>query len=273
MSNYTIPYLVGNKPVRDHQYWPLIDSEIVDAYQLIVAELQTLLHIAWRVREWTISGGTMSFEWHTTPGNPATPLRSVSGSWDEFTMEMKRMLEDMSDTRDVTDERDILGPPTDSSISDWLTLRNVGVQGSTPGTWTSPTLPSFSGDVVGGFFGAAGTYDPDRKVFAPPFGLTGTALRAGNHPIVTFFAISSGELADDPSIDDAEGVITVIDPAGGSSFVIPIGIVGFDTVNLQGTGTVSDITVTPTRWWKFKNSLGEDVYDEYTGAEIADPFA
>lgn len=283
MANYRIPYLVGNKLGRDHQYWPTVDLEFDDADYLGSINLATLMQIAWRVREWTISAGTMHYEW-TSGGTDYV----FDGAWDEFIIAMARAANPDFPPGDpyilVENEGQILGPVSSSPIpilnvhghvvDKWNTLRNFGVIGRTDGgPWAAvPSVGSFSGGITGSFAGGEMIFDPVRKVFALPFGFGGGAGVAGDHPTIFFQATSPNDIAASPG-RDAGGTVTVTDPAGGADIVAPISIQGIDVFDMSGSGTVSDITVIPTKWWKYRNSLGQDVYDEFTGVQINDPFA
>lgn len=288
MANYRIPYLVGNKLGRDHQFWPAVDLEFLDADYVGSVNLATLMQIAWRVREWTVSAGTMHYEW--TAG--ATHY-VFDGSWAEFTMEMRRALNPDFPVGDYyktgASEGEILGPVSSSPIlvtnvhghvvDKWNTLRNLGIKGpdddpaDNNGPWDAvPSLGSFQGGVSAVFMGGELTFDPVRKVFALPFGIGGAASVAGLHPSIFFQAASPNDLAASPG-RDAGGTVTITDPAGGADIIVPIAIEGIDVFDLGGSGTVSDITVIPTKWWKYRNSLGQDVYDEFSGVQINDPFA
>lgn len=283
MANYRVPYLVGNKLGRDHQFWPVVDSPFDDADQLGSVNLATLMQIAWRVREWTVSAGTMHYEW-TSGGTHYV----FDGSWDEFTFGVARAVNPDYPPGDpyilAEHEGHILGPVSSQPIpittvlghvvDKWNTLRNYGVVGRFDGgSWDAvPSVGTFEGGVRGGFLGGEMLYDPDRKVFALPFGIGGTASVSGLHPSIFFQATSPNDIAANPG-HDASATVTITDPAGGADIVTPISIEGIDVSDLGGSGTVSDITVIPTKWWKYRNSLGQDVYDEFTGVEINDPFA
>lgn len=287
MANYRIPYLVGNKLGRDHQYWPAIDLEFDDADYAFSVNLATLMQMAWRVREWTVSAGTMSYTWLFTPGDPGSELTFV-GSWSEFTMEVRRAENpDWPGSGDfyftAANEGEILGPASSSPIlvlnalghvvDKWHTLRNLGVRGRDEGSWAAEGLPDFVGGVIqAGILGGELTFDPVRKVFASVVSLVGGAAIPGGHPSIQFSAISANDLAANPGWYSG-GTLTVIDPAGGADLVAPLAVFGQDVSDLGGSGTVDNITMTPTKWWKYRNSLGQDVYDEFSGVQINDPFA
>lgn len=283
MANYRIPYLVGNKLGRDHQYWPVVDSPFDDADQLGSINLATLMQMAWRVREWAVSAGTVHYEFAYSGTDYV-----FDGSWDEFTVAMARKVNPDYPPGDpyilVESEGQILGPVSSAPmpvtnvhghvVDKWNTLRNYGVAGRFDSDdWGSvPSLLFQPGSIQAGFLGGELLFDPDRKVFALPLGFGGGAGVPGGHPSIFFQATSPNTLAANPG-NDAGGTVTITDPAGGDDIIVPIFIEGQDVFDLGGTGTVSDITMTPTKWWKYRNSLGQDVYDEFSGVQINDPFA
>lgn len=261
-----ILYPVGNTLGRDHTMWPCVNRPIVDGDELFVCNLDLLMQMAWRVREWTVSAGSASFDANPGYGGGFTGL--ISASWSSFKMTMKR--KSGLTTRDVINEADILGPSSDAPIEislgvdKWKTLRNAGVRG------TFANAPTFI-TVNAGIFGGEMAYDPDRELFAPPFSFDGLINKFGTHPAVKWFAMSQNEFdATTPKADDS--TLTIVNPEG-ANIEIPIALVGEDVGYIAGTGSISDITITPTKWWKYRNSLGQDVYDEATGAQINDPFA
>lgn len=246
--------------------WPCVNRPIVDGDEIFTADLALLMQMAWRVREWTVSAGSASFD--ASPGYGGGFTGLISASWSEFKMTMKR--KSGAAFRDVINEADILGPSSDSPIEispgvdKWKTLRNAGVKGSFENTTTKIIVST-------GFFGGEMPYDPDRELFAPGFGFDGLIYKFGTHPAVKWFALSQNEFdATTPKADDS--TLTIVNPVG-SNIEIPIALFGEDVVLIAGTGSISDVTITPTKWWKYRNSLGQDVYDEATGTQVNDPFA
>lgn len=260
-----VAYPVGNTLGRDHQMWPCVNRPIVDADEVLVCNLDLLMQMAWRVSEWTVSAGSASFD--ANPGYNGGFTGLISASWSSFKMTMKR--KSGLTVRDVINEADILGPSSDAPIlispgvDKWKTLRNAGVSGFFENTTTKVIVSA-------GIFGGEIPYDPNRELFAPQFGFSGLIYKFGTHPSVEWFALSQNEFDAPPSPTD-DSTLTIVNPVG-SNIEIPIQLIGQDVANIAGTGSISDVTITPTKWWPYKNSQNLPVYDVNTGAQLRDPF-
>lgn len=274
---FNVPYLVGNKFQRDHQYFP---TDLVTTEDFRDITLETMMQMAWLVREWTISAGNFSFNGVDSHFSGQTWF--MSGSWSEFKITMKRHSATFPEDgtyRDVKDERDILGPSDSSFISPTPhTLLNSGVFGGAAGTGTfrqpadnfpgATTFGGTSGNILGGRIG----FNATTKEFNPNSATYVTGL----------FTFPVAEPRAEVSFSPKEGATgsfklfnSVIDP---DNPIIESGmqVIGVHTPNHvnEGNGTVSAITMKATKWWQYSNSLGQPIYDENTGQPTgADPFA
>lgn len=271
-----MPYMVGNIFERDHQYWP---SQSDSGETFTDVTLATLMQMAWRVREWTVTAGSFSF----SGINPFTTVPwSMSGSWDEFLVTIKKQGPTFPDDGiyvDVVDEREILGRSDGSFLSPAPhTLLNAGTFGVTElngGVYMEPS-PGTPGAI------------PVSIVRANLLGDIAVLFNAATREFNTQNGFVSYFFASQPAAPRAEVTVELVET--GSAFrlfnsqidpIDPIVTCGLEVIGRhtaspspnEGTGTVSDITITATRWWPYRNSLGQPVYDESTGAQIADPFA
>jgi hypothetical protein len=264
-----VGYMVGNTKGRDHIMWPVVNGPLVDADQIYTVNLATLMQMAWRVREWRVTAGTMAYDWPFSGSGP--PDIHLRMAWSAFSLKMQRY-----DIGEVMTEKDILGPSSSYlGYGTDKTLGNLGVSGAD----NSPVITvNGSADGPGSANGNIdGTqnilYDSVRNLFGPPLGLSGSAYAFSTNVIISFGSASASFLAAHPT-QNAVGTVTVVDPAGGPGLVSGISIQGYSVGSpLNGTGTVSNIAVTPIVWWPHKNRLGLPVYDTSSGAQINDPFA
>lgn len=273
---FNVPYLVGDKYQRDHQYFPT-DVTTLELFTDIA--LETLMQDAWLVREWTISAGNFSFNGF----NPSTSQTwFMSGSWPQFVIKMKRKGPTWNVDniyRDVTDERDILGPSDESFINPTPhTLLNAGIFGGAVGTGTyRQPADNFPGAVTfggtnGNILGERIRFNDSTKEFNPLSGtyVTGLFTFPLSAPRAeVFFGLKDGGAGSFKLFDS---VVDSEDP------IIDCGmeVIGVHTPNHvnEGTGTVSDIIMRATKWWPYSNSLGQPIYVEATGLPTgADPFA
>lgn len=236
-----------------------------------------LMQMAWRVREWTVSAGSFSF-------NGVDPFTTqtwfMGGGWNEFIIKMKRKGPTWDDDglyRDVTDEQDILGPSNESFISPTPhTLLNAGVFGgitNSGGTYRQPAdnfpgEPAIFGGVSANLLGGIILFNPTtQKFLVSGQYVSGFFINTPSTPRteVSFFLSEDGDA----------GSFTLADSAGAPGFTCGLGISGVHTPNSinEGIGGVGDLTMTATRWWPYKNSAGLPVYDEATGAQLRDPFS
>lgn len=322
MSNFNVPHIIGTRLFVDHQYWPTISREAyiarlmalgqtedqakrsIDRSNPAAVTLEQLLMIAWGVREWKVDA--LSFNYVGLGQNqvPGAAFWTLDADAPEFSMKMKRRKNPpdiMDPFRDVTDERDILGPSSDAPFGGspelWRTLRNVGVTGTAdPGaiTATSDATPPyiFAGGAVGGdLLESYVIYDPDIDMFYPLISVGGLfsvlkddGIGGTNGVEARFYVLPVTPTAppDPPPVggiagDVQQGTLTV--SGVGADIVIPLGMFGgtagsHPTVGIPdgGSGSV-DVTMSVVSWWPCKNGLGQSVYDETSGAQINDPFA
>lgn len=319
--SFRVPYLVGNTRLRDHQFWPtILRSELndflisqgqtdtnsrhrfIDQFWPVPVSLETIMQMAWRVREWTISGGPISYvgsQAADLPIQPEDTTWSMTATFEEFLLKAKRLDED-DNLRDVTDERDLLGPASDSdNMPEWQTLRNAGVQGETDGdeitVSTSSNSPPYvepEGKLELLLFGDYTIFDPDTGLFYPQivldsrfFGLTISGPDTFG-PQTELFTLSTTPIAPPLSAppfgvnrDVQQGTLTVINPTPGEdNIVIPLGMFGEPSGSAPpfwiqgGTGSVA-LTMTPTRFWQYATTGGDPVYSETTGEVFNDPFS
>jgi hypothetical protein len=328
MASFSVSYPVGTKKTRDCQYWPtilrselraLIASElfvvgtneqnrIIDARWPVGVSQEVIMHMAWRVREWRVDASSFTYtgeEFNPPNGNTWT----IAGDLPELSLKMRRRKKppDVDDPlREVTDERDILGPASDpSDPGRYKTLRNAGVNDEadpadivltgTSSVGVVPVLtPPFiepGGDYRVNIFAEIGVselnqyviYDPVTELFYPPFFAGGKFDRligvvgnnSGGEVIIKTLPVTPTAIpAETP-----QGHLTIINPvSGGPNIVIPLGMTGggggvHPPTWFPGSGSV-ELTMTPIKWWPHRNSLGEAIYDEDTGvATGADPLA
>lgn len=164
MSNFNVPYLVGDKYQRDHGYWPtVLRSEylelvlggtdpvlvrLMNGLYPIGLTLEQMMGLFWRVRTWKIAGASFAIN-TTVTDDPVTPddfaVRHDTGTTVDFSFDTKRRQTpaDSVPQIDLTSERDTLAdwrnhplkkdyyPPslvTPTPVPLWKTLRNVGIQ-------------------------------------------------------------------------------------------------------------------------------------------------
>jgi len=348
VSNFNIPYLVGDKFGRDDPFWPTrAKSEIVPPADpvaqrnfealyplaLNVAQIECLM---WRVREWTVgasawSASSPAFDVPVVSQDDIAKLND-SGTTPAFTFKEQRYNAlPSSVVRAVTDERDRLaewldytlpkdyhtftGPPR--TIALWKTLRNLGVghlsSSWPPGLppWTFDSDPNWNGyadpnAIAYSYnftepynhtkFGESGSgttgilrftllagytiYDPVLKLFYPPIQLITTLpyARTGR-PGVAFYLLPQSPSPVPPGYnpDVLCGTFSLVLPADAGTITCTIardrGPIwpGPGTAPLP-TGSFS-LTMTATKFWPYKNSLGQPVYDATSGAQINNPFA
>lgn len=262
----------------------------VDRGWPVAVDLATIQQMTWRVRKWEVSAG--SFEYHGISQFGAIHYQ-WNVSWPAFSIVPKRAtvpFDPDNPVRDVTAEPDLLGQNPNQPF----TLRNEGVQGGLPSDEVTadlipntdngiPSTDDPAATVSGSMLGSIIIFDPDTQLFYPPatgfFGFA--AENTGLHELEVY-PLSTDPIADPltaPTInggtreDVPQGTLTIVCPWG-TNLVIPIGMFGHASPGSVPDGSGSaEVIVTPVKWWQYRNSLGQDVYDEDTGATIANPFA
>lgn len=324
MSNFRVAYPVGNTLGRDHQYWPTLtrselrailvaelditetneQNRFIDARWPAGVSLEVLMSMAWRVREWTVDASSFTYTGEEfNPPNGST--YSIGGTLPELTLKTRRVkvpADPDNPLREVTDERDILGPASDKNLSfiegvdKWQTLRNAGVSDvadpddiNLTGSNTAGSIPLLTppflepgGTFEIGFLGQYVIYDPNFNLFYPPFHCDGIFERligsignssGGKVILKTLPVTPTGTPSDTP-----QGNLTIVNPiVGQPDIVIPLGLRGSGAgthppIWFPGSGTIN-LTMTPTRFWPYKNSAGLPVYSESTGSELRSPFS
>lgn len=279
-------------------------NRFIDAHWPVPVSLEVLMLMAWRVREWTVDASSFTYTGEEfNPPNGST--YSIGGTLPELTLKMRRVKvpSDPDDPfREVTDEQDILGPASDKNLSfvdgvdRWKTLRNAGVNDVADpgdiiltGSNTAGSIPLLTppfiepgGSFEIGFLGQYVIYDPNFNLFYPPFHCDGVFARLIGSPgntsggkviLKALPVIPTGTPAETP-----QGNLTIVNPiVDQPDIVIPLGMVGSGAGNhppiwFPGSGTI-ELTVTPTRFWPYKNSANLPVYNETTGEELRSPFS
>jgi hypothetical protein len=126
-------------------------------------------------------------------------------------------------------------------------------------------------------------YDPVTKLFRPLLNVAGQMRsfwkRQGDfgftRTVVAFFHTYSANPTT-PEFPKVVGSLVITDDLGSVS--VPLHGFGFETV---GNAQVSDtfvsgsiaMTMTAKKWWPYKTKSGAAVYDEFTGAQVNDPFS
>lgn len=312
-----VAFVVGNTPGRDHGIFPtilrselndkliaqgLIDTNerlrFIDRLWPVPVSLDMLMQMTWRVREWEVSGSSILYTGSKTPGE----TWSMTASFESFSMKAKRV--SGVNLRDVTDEKDLLGPYTDTAtMPEWKTLRNAGVRGFTdPDAIDVSAVDSDTGTETGPFvtpkgfyemilFGDYTIFDPNTQMFYPKLGfdalfqnLTDFGALGTSGPQLTMTTLSTAPLgpplpppAFGLAADVQQGSLTIVNPIAGN-VVVPLGMFGSPGGSSPpawlsgGSGSVS-LTMTPVKWWPYATKAGAPVYSEEDGSTLADPFS
>lgn len=301
MAIFNVPYLVGNTFNRDHVQWPtILRNEIDDVHPGLTDDekdaiwpvdvtLQQILSLCWRVRKWDFSG-SVAVSVGTSYPNPPAPdiVNNASGTATVDATEIVNILNGVEATR----ERDLVGRVWDDTtnaltrfyknlVSDGLSF----VEGNVPvSDWT--TTSSISGDDSGFLsaeFQALSDYhlfDEDTEQFGPPFNGPGVLIAGSSSDLIAsarFFRNPDTVLSGPtPTLLKFPIVMTVI-PGIAPSFNVPMELSWrFSGEPPGGTtsGTASgSFTLQATEFWPYSNTLGQSVYDDGSGEQIADPFA
>lgn len=301
MSNFNVPYPVGNTLQRDHIQWPTItraqitNPAVVAIYgELSEAQrdelwpvdltLAQIMALCWRVRRWNFSGSaSVNMIYEASVGGP----KHIAGTATVDDTEIVTFAVAVEATR----ERDLVGQVIFNNTSPYKSLVNGGV-GVKPGEeltsdWstTSDINGDWTGSVPIGFGMVAGFYlfDADSKLFSAPFQRFGTLIPAdgpGNQLILSVtpfrnpLTVSS---AEGPASLNAPGLLT-IQPGILPAFTVPLQLawrLQFEEPgsSLSGSGS-GDFTLEATEFWRYSNTLGQDIYNADTGTPTgADPFA
>lgn len=284
----------------------------IDSGWPVAVNLETYMQMSWRVREWRIEAGSFIYTGSKSSAGtppPGSPTWTLTSTFDPFSVKPKRVKNppDLDNPlRDVADERDLLGPYTDSNnMPEWKTLRNAGTLGSVdPNTINVTRSDSDTGPDAGPFvqpegffnttiFGSYTIFDPDTGLFYPRLALDNTfqaffdfGAFGTSGVFAGFYLLSTNPIAPPlpaPSFgiagDVPQGTLTITGLAEGEpDLVIPVGMNGRPGGSAPpffahgGSGSVA-LTMSAIRWWPYATKAGAPVYDESTGAQLADPFS
>lgn len=318
--SFLVRYLVGNTANRDHIFWETIlraqalaffggsaddKNRAVDRNWPIGVSLEVMMNMCWRVREWRIDVSAFTYAGHA--GN-----WTMGGNLPQMVLKMRRVkfpaVPPPNSLREVTDERDILGPASDvginpnslsnagtlcgngddipyggaDSVSSGITL-NYLLFGVPPPVSPTSEQKDYGALLCGGYV----IFDPSTGKFWPQFFIRGmfrknyAASTTYGDPFVQFYTLSPTPHApplpppvNGTGTDVQQGTLTLIDPAGGPNVLLPIGMFGGTPGfgDSGGSGSVN-LTMTPIRWWPYENGDGDPVWNETTGIQVGDPFA
>jgi len=313
VTNFKIAQMVGDSFGRDYQYWPSIkrseipflspapDPAIYDEIWPVDITLEQLLQLTLRIRNWDFSGNASAATTYNPPGGGTPEIVSGSANIAETQLTVLKLKESDFTFIAADKETDIIGRGVsqDYKMSAFKGLANYSVgaiTGDAPvSAWstTSNTSGPFSGstpsaNVAGAltpglFTGMPVLYDPVTKLFSPPFTNIGSIIptRSGENQFGVGIAFKRNPQTvlsgSSPRILRVPGVMSVVFGGIVPDFDVPIEMdfrLVFEAVggSVSGSGSC-DFTLEATDWWQFKNSLGQLVYDEADGHQIADPFA
>lgn len=321
--SFLIRHIAGNTSGRDHIFWPTIlrtealaffggtpddQQRSVDYTWPVAVNLDVMMQMCWRVREWRLNASSFSYVGAFSGGD----YWSMDANLPEMILKMRRVkspaVPPPNSLREVTDEQDILGPASDvginpnslsnagtlcgngddipyggaDSVSDDITLDYELFDVPLPYPEISETK-DYGTLLCGGYV----IFDPSTGNFLPQFFIRGEFRKnylvqaIYGDPIVRFKTLSPTPNAPPApyvgfgnSFDVPQGTLTIINPViGQPNITLPMGIIGdqpfFGTEG--GAGSVN-LTMTPIRWWPYENGAGDPVWDETTGAQVGDPF-
>jgi hypothetical protein len=267
--------------------------------------------LTWRIREWNFSGGWTATGMYL--GNPAVGVSTVNNTPDVQYMairtgyppqasfanvhETSREIDLISEMHQPPDpsihtlkyssdgagglgwplkDFGFVAPPATSNPIDYLKIKmdNSVSIGGAPDVYVGDAFITMLVDYRG-FFPYVATlgdssrpldivkFDDTAKTFAPliaiqtGMGFAGLAIFSLTVDYDTLAALSNGVLTIDPVIADP--------------FTVPIVIQGENTATVSSV--TCDLTMTATKFFRYKNSLGQEIYNETTGALENDPFA
>lgn len=344
VSNFNVPYLVGDTYKRDHQLWPTItraellvlmggdnpvNNRAIELMYPIGVDLATIQVMVLRAREWQIDGAgfSSSFGAYFAPVIDQTDIATINvgGSTPAFSFRIQRYdAFPSSAVRDVTDERDFLAEWRDFTLTKdfvppartvplWKTLRNLAVsQGFSNGIDNDSIVAAANPEAISsgysftepydhGKFGESGSgigglmvfymlagyilFDTSTGLFYPQmffsFGGARLPFQQASRPGFLFQLLPADPIVIPTPPDIPCGFLTITFGGTGAGEVnVPIGHIFEDPpVPVPGGLTIPpqsgglDLSMAPTKYWKFKNSLDQDVYDENDGHQVNDPFA
>lgn len=285
MSSYRVGFLGGVKKGRDHteypQWAPIAERNALPPdFQSIAPigfTLSEMMLVAWGVRLWTLTGDGA---WNDGIGNsdsihydqsiqdpaafgphyiPPNPNSFYSGDPDGGHPKHRVAVPAPTDDTACPDERFLVvasGPksnyfantPTILSGYNWRVFGSLLFQVSPR---TSTSSPSDSG-----------FYDEDNELFYPYL------------QFQVFFHVNVSQVFPDTY---KAGATTYQALSGTNRIVGHFLMLGHSVPLYAFAPSVSifstDFAVDPFKWWVFENLVGQPVYNEDTGAQIADPFA
>lgn len=295
-----LPFKVGKTLGRDHAYWPTLSpaataieiakSNLVEPYrtpQRPSCTLQQQMAIAWRVREWTISGSWGADG--TVLGFPVSVSSSPAGTqtsrWrvqfpDVFTRYTAARELDL-----VTEfQADQAAPNT--YITDYaLPRRNYGmlfpinvplIKGE---GWirTAQSTPVPHADNPTAFMLFFADQRPNPFITESSFaastrGIDITTFEADRFGPYFVFVDGIADLSNGYANlrttigSETPNASMTINPGITPAFTAPLLI--SDAGSFVATSTHCSLTLTATKFWKYTNSHGQDIFDETSGAQI-----
>lgn len=176
MSAWNVPYLVGDKVNRDHQYWPVVSPAEFLSFagappRLAGITRDTLLAMTWRVKTWELSGHVSA----TVPASPngagGYPGLPVTFDWDlpttdELSVPLRYSLAVAAKEVDII--ADAFLPYTGIPEKDkFFGLRNRGFSLDFS-SGVPPVSITVSGPNAGYYLGYTGLSNPFNAFMAPP---------------------------------------------------------------------------------------------------------
>lgn len=280
MSNFNVPYLVGNTFGRDYQMWPtllrsefltLLGGDTVDTRRIADVErplgipLDAMQMLSWRVKEWQIPATSFAAAGirFDLPGSGCGFDNAVhftlAGNTPAFNFQIHRKIPTSPGFRNVTDEKDILGPWDDQPLRNdffypgglnppipiWKTLRNAGstaeadrdlitiaetlIEPYNHSLFSPRTSVDFDENfTLFEFLRNYVIYDPDEKKFYPPINLNYTDnFPAAGTSMWEAFLIPSVRHETPEFPDVSYGTLTInFGMSGVSSVTVPLGRLG-----------------------------------------------
>lgn len=346
----TIPYLVGNKRIEDHTYWPIVSRAMLVAdgwsdddiltYWPIGFTKQQFLFITWHIREWR-----MTFDFSATLANDddggnhfyemGCSTNAAVDNWARYYRYARGLAPYTDPYTEVANEQELLGYLSfwNQTLSDTTGfhyqnprlshgLRPAGMNSRKdlvvrhmtyyrygqpdpdyppdpsdppdpnypPPPWVmtdvdSTELAVTTANLSYGFDSGTVLYDPVSNLFYPQFVISASftapgASEAAGTTIIhdVLFNVQPGPNYFYTYTPTITGDLTMeFGPV--ASLVIPMKIHTAEIVTNFGfpheptTSTLSgtfSMTMTPTKWWPYKNRAGLPVYEENTGVKIND---
>lgn len=303
MSFRNIRYLVGNQFNVDHAYWqllrqapPIATSDSDPKFTSVGVDLAKYMDWSWRIREMTVTGGnlTLALQFNVparlVTANPLHPfvdfvLRpSYNFSWSFASATA------VIPAAPIDKELSLIIEPTGA----WPFLGNSGIFANTVPTITrsktedSQTAFGVTATTVSTFIS-----NPGARVFQMGSTLGDPAyVNLGIFYPFLFLSVTAStrihvHVPDNVFPDQADNVETFSANNGlnGSPFGISranASVDGETLIHIRNTipndppdtvWTLNDLSAVRKSYWEYRNTLGQQVYDATSGAQINNPFA